>query len=79
MPLTPSPRQSINTNLNSSPFTPDGQHMKETRPSSKSAYGSNLLLLALHLSLIAAHHQSPTSLSHKHPARPLNSASPTSL
>ncbi|TQS32477.1 hypothetical protein Golomagni_07205, partial [Golovinomyces magnicellulatus] len=38
----PSPRQSINTNVNSSPFTPDGQPTKEGRPS-KSAYGSNLL------------------------------------
>lgn len=43
MPLTPSPRQSINTNVNSSPFTPDGQPTKDGRPSSKSAYGSNLL------------------------------------
>lgn len=40
MPLTPSPRSSLNANLQSSPFTPDA---KDGRPASKSAYGSNLL------------------------------------
>ncbi|KAI5467360.1 WD40-repeat-containing domain protein [Mariannaea sp. PMI_226] len=64
MPLTPSPRQqssnvAIPLNLNSSPFTPERQSGNDFRPSTKSAYGGNLMA---HLSRsTASHRDSPKS------------------
>lgn len=61
MPLTPSPRSSLNANLQSSPFTPD-QSSKDARPSSKSTYGGNLMShLARSTSISSSSRPSPKS------------------
>lgn len=61
MPLTPSPRSSLNANLQSSPFTPD-QASKDARPSSKSTYGGNLMShLARSTSISSSNRPSPKS------------------
>ncbi|CEJ89021.1 Putative Wd repeat-containing protein slp1 [[Torrubiella] hemipterigena] len=61
MPLTPSPRSSLNANLQSSPFTPD-QGSKDARPSSKSTYGGNLMShLARSTSISSSSRPSPKS------------------
>ena len=66
MPLTPSPRQQTNTttvpvNLNSSPFTPEKQGGHESRASSKSVYGNNLMSHLARSTSKPSHRDSPKS------------------
>jgi cell division cycle 20, cofactor of APC complex len=66
IPLTPSPRQhstttTIPANLNSSPFTPEKLSAHESRASSKSVYGNNLMSHLAKSSSKSSHRDSPKS------------------